>query len=139
MVDILIFGRSKEERDVQLEAALRKIQAAGATLNPTKCRFGKTELKFLGHLINEKGIQPDPDKTAAIIEMPPPACIQELKRLMGMVNHLGKFSRNLAEFNQFLHELLSKKNSWRWDSAQDQAFKKIKTELSQPTVLALYE
>ena len=139
MVDIFIFGCSKEEHDVQLEAALRKIQAAGVTLNPTKCRFGKTELKFLGHLINEKGIQPNPDKTAAIIEMPPPACIQELKRLMRMVNHVGEFSRNLAEFSQFFRELLSKKNSWRWDSAQDQAFKKIKTELPQPTVLALYE
>ena len=71
--------------------------------------------------------------------MPPPACIQELKRFMGMVNHLGKFSRNLAELSPPLRELLSKKHSWRWDSAQDQAFKLIKTELSKPTVLALYD
>ena len=37
MDDVLIFGCSKEQHDVQLEAALRKIQAAGVTLNPTKC------------------------------------------------------------------------------------------------------
>ena len=64
MDDVLIFGQSKEEHNVRLEAALRHIQAAGVTLNPTKCQFGKTELKFLGYLINDKGIQPDPDKTA---------------------------------------------------------------------------
>ena len=139
MDDVLIFGQSKEEHNIRLEAALRRIQAAGVTLNPTKCQFGKTELKFLGHLINDKGIQPDPDKTVAIIEMPPPKCVQELKRFMGMVNHLGKFSRNLAELSQPLRELLTTKNSWRWDSAQDQAFKQIKTELSKPRVLALYD
>ena len=77
-------------------------------LNPTKCQFGKTELKFLGHLINDKGIQPDPDKIAAISEMPPTTCIQELKCFMGMVRHLGKFSRNLAELSQPLRELLTK-------------------------------
>ena len=90
----------------------------------------------MGHLVNDKGIQPDPDKTAAIIEMPPTTCIQKLKCFMGMVNHLGKFSKNLAELSQPLRELLTKKNSWRWDSLQDQAFKQIKTELS---VLALYD
>lgn len=37
MDNVLIFDCSKEEHDVQLEAALRKIQAAGVTLNPTKC------------------------------------------------------------------------------------------------------
>ena len=93
----------------------------------------------MGHLINDKGIQPDPDKTAAIIEMPPSTCIQELKRFMGMVNHLGKFSRNLAELSRPLCELLTMKKSWRWDSAQDLEFKQIKAELSKPTILALYD
>ena len=68
--------------------------------------------------------------------MPPTTCIQELKCFVGMVNHLGKFSRN---FSQPLRELLIKTNSWRWDSAQDQTFKQIKTELSKPTILALYD
>ena len=121
-----------------MEAALRHIQATatGVTLNSTKCQFRKVELKFLGHLMNDKGIQPDPDKTAAIIETCPPTCIQELKRFMAMVNHLGKFYTHLEKLSQPLCELLTMKNLWRWDSAQDQAFK---TELSKPTVLALYD
>ena len=56
MGDVLIFGQSKEEHNVRLEATLRSIQAAGVTLNPTKCQFEKPELKFLCHLINDKGI-----------------------------------------------------------------------------------
>ena len=116
MDDVMIFGRTKEEHDARLETALRRIEAAGVTLNPNKCQFGKTEIKFLGHLISENGIQPDPDKTAAIAKMPHPTSVQELKRFMGMVNHLGKFSRNLAELSQPLRELLSKNNLWTWDS-----------------------
>ena len=137
--DVVIFGHTKEEHDARLEIALRCIEAAGVTLNPTKCQFEKTEIKFLGHLISEKGIQPDPDKTAAIAKMPRPTCVQELKRFMGIVNHLSKFSRNLAELSQPLRALLSKNNLWTWDSAQDQAFARIKEEITKPTVLVLYD
>ena len=139
MDDVLIFGRTKEEHDTRLESALRHIEAAGVTLNRTKCQFGKSEIKFLGHLISENGIQQDPDKIAAIAKMPRPTCVQELKRFMGMINHLGKFSRNLAELSQPLRVLLSKNNLWTWDNTQDQAFKRIKEEITKPTVWALYD
>ena len=76
MNDVLIFNHTKEEHNARLEAALRCIQSAGVTLNPTKW---KTKIKFLGHLINEKGIQQDPDKTAAIAKIPCPTHVQELK------------------------------------------------------------
>ena len=55
-----------------------------------------------------------------------------------MVNQLGKFSRNLAELTQPLRDLLSKKNTWIWSEAQDQAFSRVKVELTKPTILAPY-
>ena len=58
---------------------------------------------------------------------------------MGMVNQLGKFSRNLAELSVPLRELLSKKSTWLWGPAQDEAFAHIKEELTRPTVLTLYD
>ena len=57
---------------------------------------------------------------------------------MGMVNHLGKFSTTIAEISQPLWELLSSKTAWVWGPPQDEAFRRIKTELTQPTVLTLY-
>ena len=96
MDNVLIFVRTKKEHDARLEIALRCIKAVGVILNSTKCQFGKTVIKFLGHLI---GNTPDSDKTAAIAKMPCLTYVQELKRFMGMVNHLGKFSRRLAELS----------------------------------------
>ena len=55
-----------------------------------------------------------------------------------MVNQLGNFSPNLATLTQPLCELLSKKSTCIWGPSQEQAFAQVK-ELSQPTVLALYD
>lgn len=58
---------------------------------------------------------------------------------MGMVNQLGKFSKNIAELTQPLRELLSKKNTWQWGATQEEAFGKVKEELIKPTILAQYD
>ena len=49
-------------------------------------------MKFLGHVVSEKGIQADPDKTKAFSEMKKPKSVPELRRSMGMVNHLADAS-----------------------------------------------
>ena len=58
---------------------------------------------------------------------------------MGLVNQLGKFSRNLADLTHPLRMLLSTKNSWTWGKAQEEAFENVKKELLKPTTLALYD
>ena len=59
MDDVLVFGKGQAEHDEQLTAVLKRIKSAWATLNPEKCEFGKTKLKFLGHLVDESGIRAD--------------------------------------------------------------------------------
>ena len=98
MDDVLIFTKDQAEHDLQLEAALTRIQVAGATLNLEKCKFGK--IKFLGHLIDGNGIHPDPEKVSAILNLQNPVNVTELRCLMGMINQLGKFSSHLAEMTQ---------------------------------------
>ena len=78
MDDILVFGRDQAEHDSRLTAVLTRIEATGATLNPHKCEFNKSSLKFLGHVINSNGIQADPDKTEAIRKMKHPTSVPEL-------------------------------------------------------------
>ena len=70
--------------------------------------------------------------------MGPPTNTTEVRHFLGMVNQLGKFSKRIAELSSPLRELLSSKNAWRWGDKQEEAFVNIKIELTQPTVLALY-
>ena len=119
MDDVLIFGSNKDEHDKNLLAALKKLEAAGGTLNPNKCEFYKASIKFLGHVIDKDGIRADPSKTQAIVQMEAPQSVTDLRRFMGVVNQLGKFSPRLAELGQPLRELLSSKNIWIWGPVQD--------------------
>ena len=138
MDDVLIVGQDQQEHNTQLHSDLQQIQAAGVTLNPEKCEFSKQCLTFLGHVIDEHGISPDPSKTEAVLKMETPKSITELRRFMGMVNKLGKFTPKIAELSQPLRELLSSKRTWVWGPTQATAFQEIKNELARPTTLALY-
>ena len=137
--DILVFGGDISEHDARLRAVLLRIRAAGITLNKAKCEFGKNEITFLGHVINQSGISADPEKLSAIKEMPPPANITELRRFMGVINQLGKFSPNTAELSAPLHTLLSVNQAWFWGPDQDKAFDQLKTELTTPHILTVYD
>ena len=92
MDNVLVFGKDQTQHDARLLAVLERIENAGATLNKDKCEFGKTSIKFLGHMIDHNGIRADPDKTSAIREMKTPTTVLALRHFMGMVNQLGKFT-----------------------------------------------
>jgi len=115
---------------------LQKLPSAGIPLNINKCQFERTQLCLLGYLLTEQSIQPNPEKMAAIARMlSHPNNIKDVRRFMGMINHLGKFSNRLASLTHPLCDLLTKGNSWTWESAQAIAFNKInnvKEELIKP-------
>ena len=87
-------------------AVLQRLEKAGVTLNFQKCQFLQESIKFLGHVIDKSGIHADPEKTTAISNMKPPQSVSELRRFMGLVNQLGKFSSRIAEISQLVRELL---------------------------------
>ena len=65
--DILMYGKDSTEHESRLQATLKRIQAAGITLNETKCCFYQPRASFLGHVIDNHGISPDPKKTTVIL------------------------------------------------------------------------
>ena len=88
MDDLLVFGSNKAEHNSQLLAVLKRIEAAGVTLNITKCEFNKTANTFLGHKVDHNGIQADPEKMQAIRDMRAPTTVPELRHFLGKVNQL---------------------------------------------------
>ena len=82
------------------------------TLNKDKCQFYTNHISFLGHIIDEHGVSPDPEKTKAIKETPRPTNITETRHFLGMVNQLNKFSPHLAKKTKPIRELLSTKRQW---------------------------
>ena len=137
--DVLVSGKTQEEHDQRLLEVLSRIKRSGLTLGPDKCEINKTSVKFLGQLVDENGVRPDPEKVQAIMQMKPPTSVSELRRFLGMVNQQSKFSPHLADQTKPLRELLSSKNHWIWERAHQKAFKKLKQSLSSSKVLARYD
>ena len=135
--DVLISGSNQKEHDERVQQVLQRMREAGMTLND-KCVFSQDRVKFLGHIVSQKGIEIDPEKLEAIKNLPQPNNISDLRRLLGMVNHVGKFVENLTDVTAPLRELLKKENCWIWSHPQETAFRKIKEALCQAPVLAHY-
>jgi len=112
--DILMFGKDQKEHDDRLRSVLQAIQKAGLTLNREKCQFNKSSFSFLGHIIDSHGISQDPQKTKSITDMSPPTTVTQLRRFLGMINQMNRFSPNLAQLSQPPRELLSSKHTWIW-------------------------
>ena len=68
--DILVWGTSQEKHDERLQAVLQRCEQINLTLNKEKCYFRVPEVTYIGHILNDKGIQHDPEKVRAIQDMP---------------------------------------------------------------------
>ncbi|UYV65503.1 K02A2.6-like [Cordylochernes scorpioides] len=137
--DILIFASDSKTHDRILRLVLRKQKEAKVTLNKAKCVFGVQIINFLGHILDEDGIRPDPAKIEAVAKMPAPTDVHGVRRFLGMVNHLGRFVENLSEIVAPLNQLLVKGQDFVWDCSQERAFRKLKELLTTQHILAAYD
>ena len=64
-------SRDKADHWVALERFFQRIRCIRLRLNPKKCTFGLTSGKLLGYMINERGIEADPNKIRVILDMSP--------------------------------------------------------------------
>ena len=99
-----------------------------------KCAFGVTAGKFLAFMVSQKGIEVNPNKIWAIIEMAPPKNVKEVQSLNGMVAALNRFVSR--ETNQFQTFFLMLKKSFEWMAECQQAFEDLKAYLSSPPLLS---
>jgi len=139
MDDILVYGATRKEHDTRLDVVLKTIKDSGLKLNKAKCHFGKTEIRYFGHIISAEGMRPDTDKVKAITQMPSPTNVMELKQVLGLVNYVGKFLPGLSSELHPITALLRKESEWVWSDAQEAAFEKVKAMLVSAPALAYYD
>ena len=64
-------------------------------------------------MINEKGIEVDPDKIRAILDMPPPQT--EIQDILGRLQYISRFIAKLTDICEPIYRLLRKKHLKVWD------------------------
>ena len=103
-------------------------------LNPSKCTFGVSSGKFLGFMVSQRGIEANPNKIRAILEMQPPRTIKETQGLTGRIAALNCFvSRSTNKCLPFFKVL---KKAFEWTNECQQAFEELKIYLVMPPLLS---
>lgn len=119
-----------------LREVLQRIKKAGLTLNRDKCKFCRSELKFLGYVINRHGMHVDPQKVSAIVDMASPKRAKDIRRLLGMVSWYRRFIPNLSTIIAPLTNLTRKHAKFVWSSDCEQSFQTIKNKLVSAPILS---
>ncbi|RVW25856.1 Retrovirus-related Pol polyprotein from transposon 412 [Vitis vinifera] len=118
-----------------LERFFERIRKFRLRLNPKKCTFGVTSGKLLGHMVSERGIEVDPDKIKATLDMPASKTEKEIRGFLDRLQYISRFIARLTDVCEPIFHLLRKNQSTVWNDDCQLAFEKIKGYLLSPPVL----
>ena len=136
MDDILVFSHDKDLHQKQVKIILQKLEDHQLSLKAEKCYFDKEEIDFLGLIISQKGIRMDPGKVKAVTNWPTPRTKRELQQFLGFINFYRRFVKGFAGIAKPLTKLTGK-DAWNWTQLQQEAFQKLKDEITSERVLMI--
>ena len=131
--DMLVKSTTADLHIAHLSEAFKILRNYNMKLNPAKCALGVSAGKFLGFIVNHRGIEANPDKIKAVLDMPSPSGIKEVQRLTGRIAALSRFVSRASDKCQPFFQVLKK--AFQWDTKCEEAFLALKTYLSSPPIL----
>ena len=135
--DIIIFGfTSFAEHMNDVDEALARLSHQGLQINSSKCVWAQSQVDYLGFLVTQDGIQPQPKKIAAITSLKPPRSQKEIRAFIGLVNFYKTFWPKRAELMAPLSKLCGKGIKFKWTDTEQQAFDAIKDHIAEDVLLA---
>ncbi|GMH29609.1 hypothetical protein Nepgr_031452 [Nepenthes gracilis] len=130
--------QSRSHHVNDLDETFQILRQHGMKLNPVKCAFGVTSGKFLGFIVSQRGIEANPEKIKAILDLNPPRTIKEVQKLTGRIAALSRFlAKSADKYLPFFKALRgTKSHGFKWNEECDEAFKELKTYLSSTPLLS---
>jgi len=108
-LDDVIYENSLAEHDTKLRTVFYRFRKYNLKLQPDKCEFLRKEVSYLGHVIAEDGVRPDPGKVKSVEEFPTPKNARQLKSFLGLAGYYRRFVPNFSKVAAPLHKFLKKK------------------------------
>ena len=132
--DTLVKSKDEANHLDDLKETFSTLRKYNMKLNPAKCIFAIALGKFLGFMVSQRGIEVNPDKVKAIIEVKSPKTVKEVQSLTGKVVALNRFvSRATDKCMPFFKVL---KKAFQWTGECEEAFAKLNEYLTKPPLLS---
>ena len=135
VVDMIVKSRDRADHLATLQRFFERIRQFRLRLNPNKCTIGVTSGKLLGHIVSEHGVEVDPEKIKAILDMPAPRNEKEIRGFLGRLQYINRFIARLTDICEPIFLLLRKNQPTIWNNDCLCPFEKIKECLLSPLVL----
>ena len=110
--DMLVKSVRENDHLSDLQETFNTLQSYNMKLNPSKCVFGVTAGKFLGFMVSQRGLEVNPEKVPAILELEPPRTVKAVQSLNRKVAALNKFISKAT--NKCLPFFRVLKKSFEW-------------------------
>lgn len=133
--DIVIYGSSLRDHNEKLTDVFKRLRQHSLKLQPAKCKFLRKEITYLGHVISEQGIKPDPTKISTVKNYPTPKNVDHVRSFLGLVSYYRKFIDNFSKVAYPLNNLLKKNVKFEWTSLCEESFNNLKEKLTNPPIL----
>ena len=109
--DMIVKSRDRANHLAALQRFFERIRQFRWRLrsdSPKKCTFGVTSGKLLGHIVSERGIEVDPEKIKAILDMPAPRNEKEIRSFLGRLQYISRFIARLTDIYKPIFPLFRK-------------------------------
>lgn len=135
--DMLVKSMVADDHIKHLEEMFNILRKFRMKLNPQKCVFGVESGKFLGFMVNHRGIEANPTKIKAILEMKSPTSVKQVQSLTGRIAALNRFvSKSSYKCKEFFKAIKGVGKDFMWTPECEEAFQRIKEHLGSPPLLA---
>ena len=133
--DILIFTPIFDQHLEVLDDVFQRLIRADLKVKLNKCEFSRTELKYLGHILDSAGIRPDPAKISAVEAFPPPTTLKEVETFLGKAGYYCRFIKDFSKVAHPLFHLKKKTVPFSFGEAELNSFLALKKALCEAPVL----
>jgi hypothetical protein len=135
--DIIVHSSTFDEHVKHLRQLHQVLLKSRLTVKLTKCKFAQTSVKFLGHIVSQGQIQPNPEKVSAIDRWQRPIDVTGVRSFLGCVGWYRRFIDHFAEKAHSLFQLTKKNARFEWTEACQQSFDVLKKALiTEPILIA---
>ena len=135
--DILVYSRTPAEHVTHVRDVLNLLRKHKLYAKMKKCQFMTRELLYLGHIIGEQGVKPDPAKIAALADWKTPMNVHDVRSFLGFGNYFRKFVQAYSSLVLPLTDLTKKDKPFEWTTQCEQAFRGVIWNLTNAPVLAI--
>jgi hypothetical protein len=133
--DIIVKSKKTGDLVLDLTKVFAKLRQHGVKLNPEKCIFGVPRGMLLGFVVSERGIEANPKKISAIMNMGPIKNLKGVQCVTGCLASLSCFIARLGERSLPLYKLMKKSDHFTWTPDAQEALDSLKNLLKSPLIL----